>query len=289
VGLLDAYLVPAIDGFAYGLLLFVVAAGLTLVFGAGGLLNLAHGMLYAFGAYVAAVIADGTWAALVLAVVAGTVAGAAGGGLLSVALVPVAGRGHLAQALLTFGLALAGGAVLVLVFGPDDLRPTVPAGLDTAVTIGGHRYPAYRLAFIAVAIVLAVVGWLVLAYSRSGARLRAVVDDRDMVACLGTNPRAVLATVLSVGGALAGLAGALGAPIIGPGPRTADTVLLASLVIVVVGRLGSVGGALVAAIAVGQVQSLGVVLVPALAPYLLFAAMAVALIARRPHTLGGQP
>lgn len=287
--MLDAYLVPAVDGVAYGLLLFVVAAGLTLVFGAGGVLNLAHGTLYALGAYTAAIISDGTWTNLVLAVVAGALAGAAGGGLLAVALVPLAGRGHLTQALLTFGVALVAGAVLVLAIGPDDLRPTVPAGLDTAVTVAGHRYPAYRLAFIGVAVVLAGLGWLVLARSRGGARLRAMVDDPQMLACLGTNPRTVLTAVLTIGGGLAGVTGVLGAPIIGPGPRTADTVLLLSLVIVVVGGLGCVGGAFVAAIAVGQVHSLGVVLAPAFAPYLLFAAMALVLVLRRPRPLGAHP
>ena len=111
-----------------------------------------------------------------------------------------------------------------------------------------------------------------------------------MLACLGTNPRIVLAGSMCVGGALAGLTGVLGAPIIGPGPRTADTVLLLSLVIVVVGGPGSVGGAFAAAIAVGQVQSLGVVLAPTWAPYLLFLAMALALLVRRrPLPIGGHP
>ncbi|MFF5207142.1 branched-chain amino acid ABC transporter permease [Streptosporangium sp. NPDC000396] len=280
---MDAYLIPAVDGLAYGLLLFTVAAGLTLTFGVGGVLNLAHGTLYAVGAYAAVALGDGSWAGLGLAVAAGTVAGAAGGGLLSMALAPLTGRGHLTQALLTFGVALAVGAVLVLTFGADDLRPTVPPALDTAVAIGGHRYPVYRLGFIVVAAVAAVCGWLVIRRTRAGARVRAVVDDRDMLACLGTSPRVVLAAVLSAGGALAGLAGALGAPIIGPGPRTADTVLLLSMVIVVLGGLGSIGGAFLAAVVVGQVQSLGVVLAPAWAPYLLFAAMAAVLVLRHRH------
>lgn len=281
MGLLDAYLIPTIDGLAYGLLLFTVAAGLTLAFGVGDVLNLAHGTLYAAGAYTAAALGDGSWLMLGVAVLAGTAIGATGGGLLSVALIPLTGRGHLTQALLTFGLALVGGAVLVLAFGADDLRPTIPSTLDTAVTIAGHRYPAYRLLFIVTASVLAAAGWLIIRRTRAGARVRAVVDDRDMLACLGTSPRTVLGGVLAVGGGLAGLAGALGAPIIGPGPHTANTVLLLSLVIVVLGGRGSIGGAFAAAIVVGQVQSLGVVLIPAWAPYLLFAAMAAVLVLRR--------
>jgi branched-subunit amino acid ABC-type transport system permease component len=277
---MDSYLIPVVNGVAYGLLLFVVAAGLTLAFGAGGVLNLAHGSFYALGAYSAAVLTDGSWPALALATVIGAVAGAVAGGLLSVGLAPLAGRGHLAQALLTFGVALAVGALLVLWFGPDELRPVVPGWLDQPVSIGGRAFPGYRLAVIGVATLLAVAGWLVLARTRAGARTRAMAADREMLACCGTNPRAVLAGVLATGGALAGFAGAVGAPIIGAGPRTGELVLLMSLIVVVLGGLGSVPGAFLAAIAVGQVQSVGVVLLPELAPYLLFAAMALVLLVR---------
>jgi branched-subunit amino acid ABC-type transport system permease component len=287
VGQVDAYLIPVVNGVAYGLLLFVVAAGLTLAFGAGGVLNLAHGTFYTLGAYAAAVLTDGTWAGLALAVLCGTLAGAVAGAGLSVAVAPLAGRGHLAQALLTFGVALALGAVLVLAFGADDLRPVIPAVLDQPVTLAGQRYPGYRLAFIAVAALLALAGWLVLARTRAGARVRAMVDDPGMLACCGTDPRLVLLAVLAAGGGLAGLAGALGAPIIAAGPRTAEVVLLLSLIIVVVGGLGSVGGAFLAAVAVGQVNSLGVVLWPAWAPYLLLLAMAAALLVRGRGGLAG--
>lgn len=287
MGVVDPYLVPAIDGVAYGLLLFVVAAGLTLSFGVGSVLNLAHGTLYAIGAYVAAALGDGTWSALLLAVAVGTVAGAASGGVLAAAVAPLAHRGHLAQALLTFGVALIAGALLVHFFGPDPLRPVIPSVIDVPITILGHRYPGYRLAFIGVAILLAVGGWVALTRTRLGMLVRATVDDPQMIAAGGVNPRMVQGGVMVVAGALAGLAGVLGAPIIGPGPGTAETVLLLSLVIVVVGGLGSITGALAAAVAVGQVQSLGVVIAPSAAPWLLFTAMAIALIMRRPHIGSG--
>lgn len=283
------YVIPVVNGVAYGLLLFVVAAGLTVAFGAGNVLNLAHGTLYALGAYAAAVLTDGSWLGLAAAALVGTVAGGVAGGGLALAVVPLAGRGHLPQALLTFGVALVVGSLLVLGFGADELRPALPAVLDQPVTVVGRRYPGYRLAFIAVAGLLGVGLWWVLARSRAGARVRAMADDRDMLACLGTSPRSVLAAVLAAGGALAGLAGALGAPILGAGPGTAHTVLLLSLVVVVLGGLGSVGGAFLAALAVGQVQSLGPVVFPAAAPYLLFAAMAVALVVRHRGTRLPEP
>jgi branched-chain amino acid transport system permease protein len=277
---LDAYLIPAVDGVAYGLLLFVVAAGLTLAFGVGDVLNLAHGALFAFGAYAAAEISDGSWGSLALAVLVGTAAAGGGGALLSALLVPLAGRGHLAQALLTFGVALVAGDRLIALFGRDDLPVAVPAALDKPVDLAGHSYPGYRLALIAVAALIAAGLALVVARTRVGSLVRATVDDREMVAMLGVDPFVVRTGVLAAGGALAGLAGALGAPIIGPGPRTADLVLLLSLVVVVLGGMGSIGGALVAAVAVGEIQTVGVTAAPTLAPFVLFGAMAVALAAR---------
>lgn len=283
--MLDLYLIPVINGFAYGLLLFVVAAGLTLAFGVADVLNLAHGTVYLVGGYAAVTITDGTWGGLLLAVAVGAVAGAACGGVLSVAVAPLAGRGHLAQALLTFGIALVGGSLLIDVFGADDWRATLPAALSEPVLINGQRYSSYRLTMIGVAIVLAVAIWFVITRTRAGARVRAMVDDPGMVASLGTNPRSVLNGVMVVAGALAGTAGAIGAPLIGPGPSTGNQVLLLSLVIVVLGGLGSIMGAFVAAMLVGQVQSLGPIVAETWAPYLLLIAMAVALLIRRPQSL----
>ncbi|MEU1483337.1 ABC transporter permease [Streptomyces sp. NPDC005752] len=278
--LLDAHLVPAVDGVAYGLLLFVVAAGLSLAFGTAGVLNLSHGTLYAIGAYTGAALSDGTWGGLVLGLAAGTAAACVAGAGLSAATAPLARRGHLAQALLTFGLALVGGDLLIQFFGANDLPVRVPGALDSSVTLLGHRYPAYRLGFIVMAVLLAAFGTWVLTRTRMGAAVRAAADDPQMLATTGHNPRAVHTGVLAAAGALAGAAGVLGAPIIGPGPGTSETVLMLSLVVVVLGGLRSLWATLAAAVAVGEVQTLGVSLAPDLAPYLLFAAMAAVLVLR---------
>lgn len=280
VGRVDAYLVPAVDGIAYGLLMFVVAAGLVFCFGVADILNLAHGTLYAIGGYTAAALMDGGWPGLLLALLVGVAAAAGAGGLVAGLLAPVAARDHLTQALLTFGVALAGGSLLVSVFGPDDLPVRLPAAFEGSIEVAGHRYAAYRLVFIGVAIVLAVLLWLTVTRTRAGMLVRAAVDDADMVACLGVNPTWVRVGVLTVAGALAGVAGVLGAPILGPGPGTAATVLLLSLVVVVLGGVGSIAGTLLAALAVGEIQTLGVALLPSAAPFLLFAAMAVTLAVR---------
>lgn len=284
MNLLDAHLVPAVDGVAYGLLLFVVAAGLSLAFGTAGVLNLSHGTLYAIGAYTGAELSDGTWGGLAVGLAAGTAAAAAAGAGLSAATIPLARRGHLAQALLTFGLALIGGNLLIEFFGADELPVRVPEALDSSVTLLGHRYPAYRLCFILMAVLLAAFGTWVLTRTRVGAAVRASADDPQMLATTGHSPRAVHTGVLAAAGALAGAAGVLGAPIIGPGAGTADTVLMLSLVVVVLGGLRSLWTTLFAAIAVGEVQTLGVSVAPDWAPYLLFAAMAAVLILRSRFT-----
>jgi len=275
----DAYLVPAVDGLAYGLLLFVVAAGLALAFGVAETLNLAHGMLFAVGAYAAASLGDGGWLRLVIALGAGTVAAAALGGVVAVAVHPVARRGFLTQALLTFGLALVGGDLLAARFGSQDLPVRAPLG-DSSLTLLGHRYPAYRLAFLAVGVLLLAGLHLAVTRTRAGMLVRALADDRAMVAALGVSPLAVRVGTLAAAGGLAGAAGVLGAPIIGPRPGVADLVLLLSLIVVVLGGLRSLPRIALAALAVGEIQTLGVALAPAVAPFLLFAAMAAVLAAR---------
>ncbi|MET8089227.1 branched-chain amino acid ABC transporter permease [Micromonospora sp. NPDC005220] len=277
---IDPYLIPALDGVAYGLLVFVAASGLVVCFGVANILNLAHGLLYAIGGYTAAALLDGGWASLALALAVGVLAAAAAGVLLAGLLTPVATGSHLSQALLTFGVALAGGSLLVAGFGPDDPQVQVPAALEGSVVVAGHRYAAYRLVFIVVAAVLAAALYLVVRRTRAGMLVRAAVDDPEMVACLGVSPARIRAGVLAAAGALAGAAGVLGAPIIGPGTGTADTVLLLSLVVVVLGGLGSMAGTLLAALAIGEIQTLGVALLPSAAPFLLFVAMATVLAVR---------
>ncbi len=280
MGWLDAQFVPFVDGIAYGLLLFVVAAGMLAAFAVGGVLNLAHGVLVVLGAYAAATLTDGSWTATGQAVLVGAVAGAGGGGLLAAILHPLRRRGHLAQALLTMGVAFVCADVLRTVFGPYDLPVAVPAGLGGTANLLGHPYPAYRLAVIVAALALAAGGWFVLTRTRAGAVVRAAVDDPPMLATLGVNPTTVHSGVMVVAGALAGLAGAIGAPILGAGPTTAGSVLLISLVVVVLGGLRSVPATLLAALCVGQAQTLGVALAPHGAPFLLFAGMAAALVVR---------
>src|SRR6266508_801866 len=213
VGWLSAQVVPCIDGIAYGLLLFLVAGGLTLSYGTARVLNLAHGTVCAVGAYTTGVLCHGTWPSLAVAVVAGTAAGAACGTVLAALLAPGPARGELRQALLTMGVALVGGDLLSTATGGTTLTVTLPAAVAGTVNTAGHRYPTYRLALIVVALLVATGGYLALSRTRIGRLIRAAVDDPEMVACLGISTTRVRTTVLTVSGALAGMAGVVGAPV----------------------------------------------------------------------------
>jgi len=280
LGWLDANLVSMVDGVAFGLLLFTLAVGLSLVFGMMDVLNLAHGTLYLAGAYVAYAFSDGSWVGLLVAVAAGVAVGVAGGAVLAAMTQPLSARGHLDQAVLTLGVAFIVADLFVAGFGSEVLPIAVPEALRGSVSIIGHTYPRYRLVFIVAAAVLAVVVWLLFERSSLGALVRATVADRDMVRALGVDTRKVLLGVFAFGAALAVVGGVLGAPILAPGPGIDERVLVLSLVVVVVGGLGSVRGALLGALLIGQVQTLGVALLPQYAPFLLFGAMLLVLVVR---------
>jgi len=284
---LDANLVSMIDGVAYGLLLFTLAVGLSLIFGMMDVLNLAHGTLYLLGAYAAYSFSDGSLGGFALAVLVGVVVGILGGGVLAAMNQPLGGRGHLDQALLTLGMAFIVSDLLFALFGNEVVPTTAPAVLSGSASILDHSYPVYRLAFIVVAGVLAALVYLVFERSSLGALVRATVADRDMVRSTGVDTRKVLYGVFAFGAALAAVGGVLGAPIIAPGPGVDESVLVLSLVVVVIGGLGSVRGALLGALIIGQVQTLGVAVLPSFAPFLLFGAM-LAVLVWRPQGLGGK-
>ena len=284
----DANLVSILNGLALGLLLFVLAVGLSLVFGMMDVLNLAHGALYLVGAYVGwqfmGLVGGGIGFALALAVAA--VIGLAGGRMLAIATRSLSHRGHLDQALLTLGIALIVADLLAGVYGHDPHSVPPPDFLTGSVAVAGHAYPVYRLAVIGVGGAIALGLWLIVERTRLGALVRATVVDRQMAAALGVNTRRVLYGVFSSGAALATVAGVLGAPILGASPGLDETVLILALVVVVVGGLGSVLGALIGALLIGQVQTLGVALLPTYASFLLFGAMALVLIFRPGGLLG---
>jgi branched-subunit amino acid ABC-type transport system permease component len=279
---LDVGFVSVLNGLAVGLLLFIVAVGLSLVFGMMDVLNLAHGALFLAGAYVAWLLAGDRpgWVSFGAAIGLAAVAGAVAGGGLSLVTEPLARRSHLDQALLTLGIALVVAELLTLAFGKDVRGVNPPSGLDGTVALLGNRYPVYRLALIGVGLALAVAMHLVVEHTSLGALVRATVDDRDMVAAAGVDVRVVRVAVFAVGSALATTAGVLGSPIYNARPGLDITILILALVVVVIGGLGSVRGALLAALLIGQIESTGRALLSDLASFLLFGALAVVLAVR---------
>ncbi|MFI6298451.1 branched-chain amino acid ABC transporter permease [Nonomuraea sp. NPDC050790] len=271
-------LVNAFDGLAFGALLFVLAVGLTLIYGMLDVLNLAHGALYMAGGYVAylllggASVSLGMWAGAALLV---AVLGVALGGALSAAMLPLRGRGHLDQALLTLGLAILLSEFLLGVVdrGFHTLPP--PAGLDGSVL---GDYPVYRVAVIAAGLVIGGVVYWVFERTKAGALVRAAVDDPGMLAAIGVDVGRVRLSVMLAGCGLATFAGVLGLPLLNLRAGLDSEVLVLALIVIVIGGLASVRGAVAGALLVGQVQTVGVALVPELAAYLLFAAMAAVLL-----------
>lgn len=286
--LVGPYTITALDGVAYGLLLFTIAAGLTLIVGVAGVFSLAHGTLYLAGAYLAWHLADGGWGGLALALAVAVVLGTLGGVGLAVVVRPLVDR-PLDQVLATLGIAYIAADQFSRVFGAEPRSVDPPWAVAGSVSLGDYQYPIYRLLFIAIGLVV-VVGlfWLV-ERSRAGAIVRAVVADPGMAAATGLRTGAVRAGVLVGGAVLAVTAGVLGAPVIGPSPGVDTTVLVYSLIVCVVGGLGSIRGALLAALGVGQTLTLGVAIAPGAAAFILAAAMLAALTVRQRTTIPGQP
>ncbi len=276
----DANTATILNGLALGAVLFLIAVGLSLVFGTMDVLNLAHGAVSLMGAYVGVAMygAAPTTGMFFLAMVIAAVIGFAAGGILAGMVSPV--RNHLRQALLTLGMALIVAELLQEVFGPEVRSVPVPGFLSSTINLMGNPYPVYRLAMVAAGVVVAIALYIILERTRAGAIVRATVADRAMVEAIGIRTKVVLALVFGGGAALAAVGGLLAAPILGAQPGLDDQILLLALVIVVIGGLGSLRGALLGALVVGQVQTIGVSVVNEFASFLLFAALAAVLLFR---------
>jgi branched-chain amino acid transport system permease protein len=254
-----------LNGLQLGLLLFLLAAGLTLVFGIMDLVNLAHGSLYMVGAYFAA-----TFTALTGSFVAGAVLALWATLLVGMAVEVIAmrrlyGRDHLDHVLGTFGLILFFNELVRLVWGPAGLTVPLPAWLITAVPIlPGMYYPTYRIAIIAVALAVALFLYLVVMRTRVGMLIRAGASNREMVGALGINIKLLYTLVFGIGAALAGLAGLMQAPILTVSIGMGENILILAFVVIIIGGIGSIRGAFVASVFVGLVDTVGRAFLPEL-------------------------
>ena len=252
------FLEQCLNGLQLGLLLFLLAAGLTLVFGIMDLVNLAHGSLYMIGAYFAATIAAWTGSfvlAVVLAVLATLLVGMA---VEVLVMRKLYGRDHLDHVLATFGLILFFDEAVRLIWGPDGLSLPLPSWLLTPVTIlPGISYSAYRLSMIVVSLAVAAFLYVLVMRTRIGMLIRAGASNREMVGALGVNIKLLFTLVFGLGAALAGLAGLMQAPILTVQIGMGENIIIIAFVITVIGGIGSVRGAFVAALFVGFLDTLG--------------------------------
>jgi branched-chain amino acid transport system permease protein len=251
-----------LNGLQVGVLLFLLAAGLTLVFGIMDFVNLAHGSLYMVGAYIAtaATNASGSFLLGGAAAVAGTLA--VGVAVDRIVLAGLYRREHLDQVLATFGLVLFFNEAVRIVWGPSPLYSQVPSWLDGSVQLLGFGYATYRLAIIGVGLGVAAFLYWLINLTRVGMLIRAGATNPAMVSALGVNVRLLNMAIFGLGAALAGLAGLMAGPIFSVQPGMGEPVLIQTLVVIIVGGIGSIRGAFLAALIVGVVDTMGRIFLP---------------------------
>ncbi|MCP4753086.1 MAG: branched-chain amino acid ABC transporter permease [Proteobacteria bacterium] len=273
------YVAQGIHGLAYGMLLFMVASGLTLIFGMMGILNIAHAaffMLSGYFCYQFLQLTGSFWLSLLLAPIVVAVLGILVERYL-LRRVQAHGLGHVGELLLTLGLALIIGEAVKVFWGTESLVIRIPESLSGLVSFAGLNYPIYRLFVIGLSIALLIFLALILYKTRLGMIVRAAVSDAEMVNALGINMPLVFTLVFGIGTWMAGVAGVAIAPILTVFPGLADQMGMDAFVVVVVGGFGSLGGAFIAAFLLGELNAYGVQFIPRLAPVLMFAFMAIVL------------
>jgi branched-chain amino acid transport system permease protein len=264
------FIVQALNGFQLGMLLFLIAAGLTLVFGVMKFVNLAHGVQYMLGAYLGVTFAHLTGSFWLGLLGAAAVAGLVGLALERLIFRHLYGRGELDQVLATFGVLITLNEVVRTLWGSSPLELAMPDALSsTFQLVPGLRYPVYRVALSLAGILVALLLALVVNRTRVGMLIRAGATSQEMVSALGVDIGRLFRLVFGVGAMMAGFAGVLAAPLVSVEPGMGDNLLILAFVVIVIGGVGSIRGAFVAAIVVGLVDTLGRELITALAKAVL--------------------
>jgi branched-chain amino acid transport system permease protein len=275
-----------LNGIQFGVMLFLMSAGLTLVFGIMNLINLAHGSLYMAGAFIAASLIPVTGSFFLSVLIAVAVTSALGVVMEIAVLRPFYARTHLDQVLVTFGLILVLNETTRLIWGPIPVPMPLPSYLAGSVELfAGVRYPVFRLAILLVGAAVAVGLYLAVVHTRAGMWVRAGAANRPMASALGVDVQLVFLMVFAVGAALAGLAGIMAGPIFAVQVGMGEPILILAFVVTVIGGIGSIRGAFLAALLIGIVDTFGrVLLPPALGSMVIFILMA-AILAWRPSGL----
>jgi branched-chain amino acid transport system permease protein len=269
----------ALNGLSFGALLFLLASGLTLVFGLMRIINLAHGAFYMIGGYLGVVVA-GLTGNLLLAVITGVAVVAVTAFIVEVVLLRFVRGQELPEVLLTVGVSFVIADLCLAIFGGDPRTLPTAATIQGSMTIGDLTYPWYRIFVIVLAVVIGVALTVVQNGTRVGAIVRAGVDDREMISAMGVNIGWVFTGMFMVGAALAAIGGTIGAGVISIRPGIQDEVLLYALVVIIIGGLGSVPGAAIGSIAIGLIDAFAKAWIPEFAYFTIFAPMALVLVLR---------
>lgn len=284
---MENFILQLLNGLVFSMLLFVMAAGLSLIFGQMNVINLSHGAFYLLGGYIGltAVRQFGNfWLALLIAP---PLVGGLGLLIEYFFLRRLYGsHRHLDQVLFTFGLALIAADLIRWNWGAYVEAVPAPPLLGGKIAMLGTQFPVYRLSLIGFGLIMAVLLWLFIGRTRIGAIIRAGVSDAQMVSGLGINVNLVFAVVFALGTALAAVAGVIGGPVLNLYPGLDFEILILTLVVVVVGGLGTLRGAFIGSLLIGMADSIGKALLPQFALFLIFAVMAVVLLIR-PSGLAG--
>lgn len=269
----------ALNGLSFGALLFLLASGLTLVFGLMRIVNMAHGAFYMLGGYIGVVIATLT-GNLILALVVAILAVAVTAFLVEVVLLRFVRGQEMPEVLLTIGVSFVIADVCLAIFGGDPQNLPNTVKIPGALMLGGFVYPWYRIFVIALALVIGIALALVQYKTRVGAIVRAGVDDREIITAMGVNIRWVFTGMFVVGAALAAIGGTIGAGVQSILPGVQNEVLLYALVVIIIGGLGSIPGAAVGSILIGLIDAFAKAWIPELAYFTIFLPMALVLVLR---------
>jgi branched-chain amino acid transport system permease protein len=284
---MDLILIQIVNGLQYGLLIFLAASGLTLVFGIMGVINLSHGSFYMLGAYLALTLTSLLGDIFLALLVGVPLAFAFGVAIEWLFIRHLYTRDHLQQVLLTFGLVLIFNELQRILWGPRPHSVPVPSYLNGSVRLFDiMSYPFYRLVVVGICVLLALAMMLVIQRTRVGRMVRAGESNREMLEALGIDTRWLFRLVFAAGVSLAAAAGIVGAPIESVYPGIGERVLIISFVVVVIGGIGSVRGAFIGALLIGLADAFGKVFLPQFASVVIYALMAAVLVVRPGGLLG---
>jgi branched-chain amino acid transport system permease protein len=277
---MDGFILQTVNGFSFAALLFLLASGFTLTFGLMRVVNMAHGAYYLIGGYCGLSVAKAT-GSFGLAILAGGLVAVVLGYLADRLLIRRMGEDHLAQVLVTVGITFVFGDIALEIWGGDSLRLPIPRFLRSAVELpGGVIYPIFRLALIGLSVAVALALWLTYRKTQIGAVIRAGVDDREMVSATGIHVDRLFLLLTILASFLAGTAGVVGGAFLTLYPGAEWEILVYALVVVIVGGLGSLEGAMVGALIVGLLDAYGRWLLPEFSYFVLFGPMVVLLLLR---------